>query len=130
MIEIIRVKQLILNLLEYIPKDLENHKNDEENTFLYRLLYGMKDGNFDFYQQAKSLFTRSSTNPRKIEVRLEFPKDKTGLPCYVIREPGKTKGPANSIGKLNGEFILLMEHGKFEIVENVVLKLCVCQIIC
>lgn len=102
MIEIVRIKDFANQLLEYIPNDIKNHEQDEENTFLYRMFYGCKDGNFDFYKQAKSLFLRDQTNPRKIEVRMEFPKDKTSLPCYVIREPGKDKGPANTIGKMTG----------------------------
>ena len=102
MLEIIRIKDLVERVLEYIPLDIEKNKDNEKNTFLYQLLYGMKDGNFDFYVQSKNLFTRGATNPRKIEVRLEFPKDKSSLPCYVIREPGKEKGPANSIGKMTG----------------------------
>lgn len=101
MIEIIRIKDLVLRVLEYIPLEYKSGKA-EEDTFLYKLLNGTKDGNFDFYIQAKSLFTRSQTNPRKITVSLEFPKDKTSLPCYVIREPGKSKGPTNSIGKMTG----------------------------
>lgn len=102
MIEIVRIKDFVKQLLEYIPNDIQNHEQDEENSFLYRMFYGCQDGNFDFYTQAKSLFTRNDSNPKKIEVRMEFPKDKTSLPCYVIREPGKDKGYANSIGKMTG----------------------------
>jgi hypothetical protein len=102
MIQIIRVKEIIKTVLAYIPYEYKSGKA-EEDTFLYRLLNGVKDDNFDFYKQAKTLFTRSDSSPRKIAVTLEFPKDKTSLPCYVIREPGKIKGPVNSIGKLTGD---------------------------
>lgn len=102
MIEIVRIKNFVNQLLEYIPNDIQNNLQSEENSFLYRLFYGCIEGNFDFYKQAQSLFTRNQSDPRKIEVRLEFPKNKTSLPCYVIREPGKDKGYANSIGKMTG----------------------------
>mgnify|MGYP000347041729 CR=1 FL=1 len=102
MLQIIQMKDIINQLLRYIPADFEKYKNEEEKSFLYQLLYGNKDGNFDFYEQAKKLYTRPEDNPRKIEVRLEFPKDRTGLPSYVIREPGKNKNEANSIGKMTG----------------------------
>lgn len=85
MIEIVKVKQFIVSILNYIPEDYRLHQGDEQNTFLYRLLNGMKEGNFDFYDQAKKLFLRGMTNPRNLRVLFEFPKDNTGLPAYVIR---------------------------------------------
>lgn len=63
MIEIVKVKQFIVSILNYIPEDYRLHQGDEQNTFLYRLLNGMKEGNFDFYDQAKKLFLRGMTNP-------------------------------------------------------------------
>ena len=45
MIEIVKVKQFIVSILNYIPEDYRLHKGDEQNTFLYRLLNGMKEGN-------------------------------------------------------------------------------------
>lgn len=103
MIEIVKVKRFIVSILNYIPEDYRLHQGDEQNTFLYRLLNGMKEGNFDFYDQAKKLFLRGMTNPRNLRVLFEFPKDNTGLPAYVIREPGADPGAANSIGKMNGQ---------------------------
>lgn len=112
MLQIIQMKDILNQLLAYIPIDYENHKDDETKTFLYQILGGTKDGNFDFYEQSKKLYLRTVENPRKIEVRIEFPKDKTNLPCYVIREPGKNSGEAQSIGKMTG---LLSPNGGFEV---------------
>lgn len=100
MIHIILVKHIIENLVEYVYQDLKNKSS--EDTFLYKLLYGCKDSNFDFYEQACALFSRGKNNPMKVGVLLEYPKDKTSLPAYVIREPGKIKGEANNIGKIDG----------------------------
>ena len=69
MIEIVKVKQFIVSILNYIPEDYRLHQGDEQNTFLYRLLNGMKEGNFDFYDQAKKLFLRGMTNPRNLTDR-------------------------------------------------------------
>lgn len=112
MLQIVRMKDILNQLLEYIPIDYENYKDDETKTFLYQILYGTKDGSFDFYEQAKKMFLRTNEDPRKIQVRIEFPKDKTSLPCYVIREPGKNSGMAQSIGKLTG---MMMPNGGFEV---------------
>lgn len=99
MIPIITIKQLISKLLEFIYVDSSSEK-EEKDTFLYQILGGIKDNNFDFYEQAKSLFLRDQTNPRNVRILVEYPKDRTAFPCYVIREPGKRNGADNSIGKI------------------------------
>lgn len=104
MLQIIEIKKLVVGLLEYVRLDFEKYKDDETKTFLYKVLGEIKDGRFDFFEQSKSLFSRDINSPRGLRVLLEFPKDKSPLPCYVIREPGKREGPANSIGKITGSF--------------------------
>lgn len=99
MINIIYVKQIVDSLMEYIYQDI-NSTGPRENTFLYKLLYGIKDGNFDFYDQAQKIYSRNPNYPNNIRVVLEYPKDRTSLPCYVIREPGKDRGPVGNIGKI------------------------------
>ena len=50
------------------------------------------------------MFLRNDSNPRNLRVLLEFPKDKTKTPAYVVREPSKRTSEFNSIGKLTGQF--------------------------
>lgn len=102
MLQIAQIKSIITRLLLFVQEDYKNNK--EEDTFLYKTFYGVKDGNFDFYEQGKKLFLRSDANPRNLRVLLEFPKDKTKTPAYVVREPSKRTSEFNSIGKLTGQF--------------------------
>lgn len=102
MLQITQIKAIITRLLIFIQEDYKN--NTEEDTFLYKTFYGVKDGNFDFYEQGKKLFLRNDSNPRNLRVLLEFPKDKTKIPAYVVREPSKRTSEFNSIGKLTGQF--------------------------
>lgn len=99
MIQIIKIKKLIENLLCYVREDFQN--NEKENTFLYKVLGDLKEGNFNFYEQAKSLYIRTNQNPNTIQVSLECPKDRTSIPAYVIREPAKDESEFNSIGKIS-----------------------------
>lgn len=101
MLNIIYVKKIIEGFMEYLYQDIKTNPV-EETTFLYRLLNGTTDGNYNFYEQAKQIYSRNANNPNNIKVVLEYPKDRIGLPCYCIREPGKDRGPANTIGKING----------------------------
>lgn len=102
MLQITQIKAIITRLLIFIQEDYKN--NVEEDTFLYKTFYGVKDGNFDFYEQGKKLFLRNDSNPRNLRVLLEFPKDKTKIPAYVVREPSKRTSEFNSIGKFTGQF--------------------------
>lgn len=102
MLQITQIKAIITRLLIFVQEDYKN--NTEEDTFLYKTFYGVKDGNFDFYEQGKKLFLRNDSNPRNLRVLLEFPKDKTKTPAYVVREPSKRTSEFNSIGKLTGQF--------------------------
>lgn len=88
MILIARIRQLVQALLDYVQKDCDS--NPESQTFLYQMFWGIKDGSFDFYNQARSLFLRRETSPRRLTVLMEYPKDKAHLPCIVVREPQKT----------------------------------------
>lgn len=99
MLQIVKIKKIVEACLEYVQTDFES-KTDEKDSFLYKVLGDTQDGSFNYYEQAKNIFLRKETNPNNIKVVLEYPKDKTGLPAYVIREPGKTGGIANSIGKI------------------------------
>jgi hypothetical protein len=99
MLQIVKIKKIVEACLEYVQTDFESKEN-EKDSFLYKVLGDTQDGSFDYYEQAKNIFLRKETNPNNIKVALEYPKDKTGLPAYIIREPGKTGGIANSIGKI------------------------------
>lgn len=103
MIPLVLLKRNIEGLLSYLNYDYRNTPN-ESDTFLYRLLYGMKDGSYDFYQQAKSLFYKDNTDRRKILVSMEFPRDVKPIPMYVVREPSHLTNDKNFIGKNTGDF--------------------------
>lgn len=115
MLNIIYLKKLVAGLMEYIYQE-SIKATDPKKTFLYKLLNGNAEGKVDFYQQALSIYSRTPNNPRNISVSLEYPKDKSPLPVYVIREPGKVKGPANSIGKIEG--IYPGEYGGIEYADS------------
>lgn len=96
MILISRIKQMVEGLLSYVQNDFENVPESE--TFLYHMFYGISDGSFDFYSQAKKLFLRANSSPRKLQVKMEYPKDKTHLPCIIVREPGRSSNMPSPLG--------------------------------
>lgn len=96
MIVIANIKRIIDGLLDYIYQDYSSVK--EEETLLYLMFHGVKDGDFDFYEQAKSLFLRGDKSPRKLTVRMEYPKDKSSMPCIIIREPSRSSAEPEPLG--------------------------------
>lgn len=87
MMLIARIKEIVEGLLEYVQYDYNSVPENE--SFLYHMFYSTKDGAFDFFEQAKAIFLRKYSNPRKIRVTMEYPKDKSHLPCIIIREPAR-----------------------------------------
>lgn len=107
-----RIKQMIDGLLDYIQYDFESVP--ETQTFLYHILWGVKNGNFDFYEQAKDIFLRKAISPRKIYTTMEYPKDKSHLPCIVVRESSKNSqtSPIGGFGMANVDEFGVPEYAR------------------
>lgn len=95
--QIARIKEITLGLLEWVSNDLKNAASDEE-TFLYKVLGNSEDGGFNFFKQAKGIYGRNSESSRKIGVSMEFPRDRMNIPLYVVREPRRNPNQDAAIG--------------------------------
>ena len=104
-IPVIRMKKLVESLINLVRTDYETKfvAGKESQTLLYQILYGVKEYDYDFYTQGKSIFLRKDTDPIKIEVNLQFNKNPSSMPNVWIREPAKGNGTYNHIGSDLGE---------------------------
>lgn len=93
---IARIKKIVDALLNHVQQDYQ--ARPEEQTFLYEMFNGYRDGDFDFYEQARKIFLRTNDSPRKIQVSLEYPKDRNHIPCIVIREPERSTPVPEGLG--------------------------------
>lgn len=100
LLPLLRIKKIVESLLEFVKTDYETKiaDNKEEQTILYQVLYGNKEDNWDFYEQAKNIFLKPETDPQKLNVTLHFSKNFNSLPNIWVREPAKQRGGYNSIG--------------------------------
>ena len=105
MLPLIQLKKIVEKLIDYPIEEHNDQNLSESETFLYKLLYGQKDGIYDFYEQAKAIFLRTNKDPRKMRIQLEYPKDKTTLPAIILREPTRDEGDSNTIGKAYEEVL-------------------------
>ena len=101
LIPVVKLKSILDGLIEYIRVDFET-QTDEADTFLYRVLAGNRTDGYDFYEEGKNIFLRTSTSSRKIETRLMFTKDIAPTPTIHVREPARIKGIYNTIGGIVG----------------------------
>lgn len=80
-------------LLRVIREDYEN--NSPEDTLLYNIFGNSKIGNFDFFEQAVSLFTRKhAKNRRVISVSMGYSTEHLNTPTIHITLPNETPDPA------------------------------------
>lgn len=104
LIPVVTLKRLLDGLIEYVRTDFES-RTDESETFLFRALQGNSSDGYDFYEEGKNIFLRTSTSSRKIETRLMFTRDIAPTPTIHVREPSREKGVYNSIGGIAGNRI-------------------------
>ena len=106
-IPLLKIKGLVDSLIEYTRDDLETciSENREDESFLSLVLDGNNSDGYDFYKQAKEVFSRTNESRTMIKTGLAYPKDLSPAPYVWIREPQRAKGQTNSIGKLTGDTI-------------------------
>lgn len=106
-IPLLKVKGIIDSLLDYIKEDLETciAEAREEESFLYLVLNGNNTDGYDFYEQSKSVFSRTQEHRNKITTGIAYPKNMANVPYIWVREPQRGMGKTNTIGKLSGGFM-------------------------
>jgi len=91
----------------------------EEDTFLYRLLNGNVDGDYNFYEQSKNIFLRDDLSSRKISTSLMFNKNKNEAPHIHIREAIRSKGNSNGIGGVIGGYHEMLDDSISDVYRDV-----------
>ena len=89
---------LVRGMIKHVATDFATHQGDPENSFLGRVLMGIKDHKHDYFVEAKALFVeRGDDNPRGIKTRLFFDANEAAIPTVHITMPQETTGQ-NSLG--------------------------------
>lgn len=118
-IPLLKLKGLIDSLLDYIREDLSTciSEDREDESFLSLVLEGNESDNYNFYTQAKAVFSRTAESRQKITTGIAFPKDASVLPYVWIREPQRQKGKTNGIGKSMGVDVMFgnVEEGESQV---------------
>lgn len=83
--------------IKHIQDDYEKAKS-KESSFLYRAFNGIKIGNFDYYEQAKSIVVDKSEQSKELSVFIGKNIQRNPVPSIHIILPNENEGEINSMG--------------------------------
>jgi len=82
------LKSLIDALLGKIKSDYTTAV-DKSTTFLYKMYNGLISGNYVFLDEAVKIFNRAVDDPRTIDTRLLFDRERANLPTVHVTVPSE-----------------------------------------
>jgi len=103
MIPEIRIKSLLDLILGMIEKDYTDAV-DKSTTFLYALFGSFESGNYKFFDEAVRIFVRDSNDPRLLETRLLYDRERANIPTIHITFPPEDPSTEDGIGMDEGVF--------------------------
>lgn len=92
----IKVNEILKTILKVVEIDFHEHL-DEKDSILYKIFGDNRVEKFGFFSQAKDIFLRDESHPRKIETRLLFDAQRASLPTIHTTMPSESPG-ADGIG--------------------------------
>lgn len=100
LIPITKIKQILDSLILYIRADYNSalESGHEEESFLYRVLYGNSLDDFDFYTQGVDIFIRTDSSSRRIETKMGFDLGQVSFPTIYVHHPNEPMKGVNTIG--------------------------------
>lgn len=100
----LKLRNITNALLSFAVTDYTNKLTGglENECWLYRVFYGVKFGDYDFYQQAINLLTQRGDTDRQLKIRFNYDRAESKPPIIVINTPNRQQSGANAIGTNEG----------------------------
>jgi len=109
----VKLYTLLENLLSLLREDYLTciGESREEESFIFRLLNGVKVKNYDFYDNAKAFLIKNQVeSPRYFEIRQGFDRTRANIPTAHIMMGADNKSEADSLGfGLGDEGVIYLE---------------------
>ena len=100
-----KVKQTLDSLLLWVTGNESSVDIPTNEKFLYRIFNGEEFDGYNFLEQARSIVLRTSSNPNKVETRLQFDPSRATTPTIHVTLPADNIGKENTIGTSIGNGI-------------------------
>jgi hypothetical protein len=85
----VTLKAIVDSVLDKVRDDY-NDAVDKSTTFMYKALDGIVSGNYNFLEQAVKIINRTADDPRTIDTRLLFDKERASLPTIHVTIPNES----------------------------------------
>jgi hypothetical protein len=93
----IRLQSLVDVIFKKLRDDYVD-ASDKTVTVLYRMFNGLVFGNYDFLENAVSIFTSAVDDPRAIDTRLMYDSSRASIPTVHITIPNQQPTISDGIG--------------------------------
>jgi hypothetical protein len=99
-IPVTKVKKILDALITAIRTDynVALAAGVEEESFLYRVLYGNAFGDYDFYEQGVAIFIRTDASARQLQTKMGFDMSPSQLPVIYVHQPNEVMKGVNTVG--------------------------------
>lgn len=87
----VKINEVLRTILKVVEVDYRDHL-DEKHSILYKIFGDSRVEKFGFFDQAKEIFLRDNSHPRKIETRMLFDAARAGLPTVHTTMPMESPG--------------------------------------
>ena len=91
------IQSTVDNTLTFIKADWDSAV-DKTKTALYDMWFGVSHGDYNYYEQAQTVFLKTDADNRKINIRPFYPKDQQRFPIIVVNAPSQNTGGEDGIG--------------------------------
>ena len=120
-ISIIKLKDTIDNLLEWVRQDLITNQSTPTQSWLYDTFNDITIGSINFYEQLSKEISKEDNYKDKIETRLMFEKERANLPTFHIHYPSEDGKNSNVLNTgfeqlVEGDYYSRRFNGSYDII--------------
>lgn len=93
----ILIQNTVDNIIAFIKADWDTAV-DKTTTILYDMWNGVSHGNYNYYEQAQKVFTKTDADNRKIKILPAYGKNQNKFPCITVNSSNQTTGGQDGLG--------------------------------
>jgi hypothetical protein len=108
------ITRMVEGFLDFLRNEIKNSTTESE-TFLYLLLKGESDSQFDYYDNAKNIFSRKPDDERRVQFRQTLDRSRLQLPTITLLIDEETLHKRQSVGQGEGDYgSITTQEGKLK----------------
>ncbi len=114
--EVILLEKL-KSITSFISSDLKNNKNNEQNSYLYKLLQHLKLERYGYFDEIKTIFLASGKDTRRMNIDIVYNMQVTKYPSIYLNLGSESYGE-NGMGMDEGYRSILDENETYKTIQT------------